>query len=294
MKARGVIFRGETRILDGSARASAPGEFVQLTEGRVHYELGGPPSSRTVVLVPGLSVPYAIWDPTFAFLASAGLRVMRYDLYGRGYSDRPDTRYDQDLMDQQLLELLNVLKIDETDLVGLSLGGAISSVFTARHPERVRRLCLIDPAGMPWKLDLQARLAKAPIVGEWIMGYMGDKRLVSNLAGYFYGQVEYEDLKRAFLEQMKFVGYKRAILSTLRSGVRTGALEAYRRVGQLEHPVMLIWGREDHVIPFELGRVIRDLIPRAEFHPIDRAAHIPHYQYPEIVNPILLDFLSKK
>jgi pimeloyl-ACP methyl ester carboxylesterase len=126
------------------------------------------------------------------------------------------------------------------------------------------------------------------------MGYMGDKRLFSNLAGYFYGQVEYEDLKRAFLEQMKFVGYKRAILSTLRSGVRTGALEAYRRVGQLEHPVMLIWGREDHVIPFELSRVIRDLIPRAEFHPIDRAAHIPHYQYPEIVNPILLDFLSKK
>jgi pimeloyl-ACP methyl ester carboxylesterase len=293
MTARGVIFRGEERNLDQAARASAPGEFIRLSDGMVHYELTGPPSSPAVVLVPGLSVPFSVWDPTFTFLVKAGLRVLRYDLYGRGYSDRPDVPYDQDLMDRQLSELLEALKIQQVDLVGLSLGGAISVEFTALHPERVRRLCLIDPAGMPWKLDLQARLTQAPIVGEWIMGYLGGKRLVSNLAGYFYGPFEYESLERAFLEQMEYVGFKRAILSTLRSGIRTGALEAYQQVGQLSQPVMLIWGREDQVVPFDLSRLVRDLIPRAEFHPIDRAAHIPHYQYPEVVNPILLDFLSK-
>lgn len=293
MISRGVIYLGEKRVLDEAARTSAPGKFIRLSRGQVHYELAGPPAPQTVVLIPGLSVPYPIWDPTFQFLAGAGLQVLRYDLYGRGYSDRPDVSYDQELMDQQLLELLDALGIQKADLVGLSLGGAISVVFTARHPDRVQKLCLIDPVGLPRKADFQARLEQTPILGELIMAFWGGKRLVSNLAGYFYGPSDFEDLEQAFLEQMEYLGYKRAILSTRRSGIRTGALEAYRRVGQLPHPVLLIWGREDRVVPFELSQTVRDLIPRAEFHPIDQAAHIPHYQYPEIVNPILLEFLMR-
>jgi pimeloyl-ACP methyl ester carboxylesterase len=293
MSTRGVIYRGEEQVLDEAARASAPGKFVQLSDGMVHYELVGPPGPKGVVLVPGFSVPYPIWDPTFEYLVQAGLLVLRYDLYGRGYSDRPNIRYDQDLMDRQLVELLEVLDLQKVDLVGLSLGGAISAVFTARRPEKVRRLGLIDPAGLPREIDLQTRLNRAPILGEWIMGFLGERRLISRMAGYFYGARDYESLKHAFLDQMKYKGFKRALLSTLRSGIRTGAFEAYEQVGRLQHPVLLIWGREDHVAPFELSRAIRDLIPRAEFHPIDEAAHIPHYEHPDIVNPLILDFLRR-
>ena len=77
--------RGE---LDAAARAGVPGRFVTLSRGVTHVDVRGPDSGRTVVLVHGFSVPYYIWDSTATALAAQGYRVIRYDLYGRGWSDR--------------------------------------------------------------------------------------------------------------------------------------------------------------------------------------------------------------
>jgi len=292
MSIRGLIYRGETQFLNNDTRSSAPGNFIELPDGSVHYELAGSPAAHTVVLVPGFSVPYAIWDPTFNALIEAGFHVLRFDLYGRGYSDRPDIHYNQDLFDRQLINLLDALAISERiDLVGLSLGGAISVIFADRHPERISKLCLIDPAGLPWPQSLPARLGKAPIFGELIMSLLGDKVLISNLADYFFSDEEYAELKEEFLLQMQFIGFKKSLLSTLRSGVTTGAEQAYLSVGKRNLPAMLIWGREDQVVPFELSNKVIELIPKIEFHPIDDAAHIPHYECPETVNPLLIEFL---
>ena len=79
----------EQHELDATVRARMPGQFAKLSDGYTHYELGGPSQGRVVVLAAGFSVPYYIWDPTFAALTAAGFRVLRYDYYGRGYSDRP-------------------------------------------------------------------------------------------------------------------------------------------------------------------------------------------------------------
>lgn len=294
MSKKGLIHRGETQLLDELTRSSAPGQFTELPDGMVHYEIAGPSDAQTVVLIPGFSVPYAIWDPTFDALVESGFRVLRYDLYGRGYSDRPDTTYDQDLFDRQLMNLLGALGIDKPiDLVGLSMGGAISVVFIDLHPEMVRKLCLIDPAGLPWKQSFNARLAQAPVIGELIMGLMGDNVLVSNLKDYFHGDRGYAELKQKFLDQMQYVGFKKALLSTLRSGVATGAVEAYQRIGKQGYPVMLVWGREDRVVPFEISERVKEQIPGIEFHAIDEAAHIPHYERPEVVNPLLTEFLTR-
>src|SRR4249919_2422345 len=98
----------ETLTLDDAARRNAPnGKFVQLSEGVTHYELGGPADGRTVLLINGFSTPYHIWDPTFVGLTKAGFRVVRYDLYGRGFSDRPVAEYDGNFFDRQALDLLD-------------------------------------------------------------------------------------------------------------------------------------------------------------------------------------------
>ena len=66
----------------------------------------GRPDGRVVVLAAGFSVPYYIWDPTFAALTGAGFRVLRYDYYGRGYSDRPAIPFTDEMYVRQLDELL--------------------------------------------------------------------------------------------------------------------------------------------------------------------------------------------
>ena len=86
-------FRDETEELNAETRKDAPGKFVELPNGFTHYDLAGSRAGRLVILVHGFSIPYYIWDPTFHALADAGLHIIRYDLFGRGFSGRPDEIY---------------------------------------------------------------------------------------------------------------------------------------------------------------------------------------------------------
>ncbi len=92
---------------------------------------------------------------------------------------------------------------------------------------------------------------------------------------------------------MQYQGFIRALLSTLRNGVITSAESSYKAVGQQDRPVLLIWGMGDKAIPFETSEQVRWLIPQAEFHPIEDAGHISHYEKPEIVNSLLVEFFSR-
>jgi len=100
---------GEGKHLPVAAKnsATAPAQFVELSKGFVRYELSGPTDAQMVVLIPGFSAPYYVWDPTVEFLTKAGFRTLRFDLYGRGWSDRPKIRYELDLYVSQLEELLD-------------------------------------------------------------------------------------------------------------------------------------------------------------------------------------------
>jgi pimeloyl-ACP methyl ester carboxylesterase len=293
MSIQNFRFRGETQTLDEDVRASAPGQFVQLLDGFTHYELAGPPDKTVVVLIHGFSVPYFIWDPTFAGLVGAGFRVLRYDLFGRGYSDRPDTTYNQALFNCQLNELLDALGFTApVNLVGLSMGGAVAVGFTAQHPERVRRLALIDPAGMPMKESPGAKLVRVPWLGEWLFDRFAERLIVAGLAKDFYVRDKLDVFEARYRVQMQYRGFKRALLSTLRHGPITTMADAYQEVGRQTCPVLLIWGRNDKTVPFPISEKVRAAIPRAEFHPIDNTGHIPHYEKPEIVNPLLAAFLA--
>ncbi len=283
----------ESHILDAQARVNAPGQFVALSDGITHYELAGPLTGQPVVLVHGFSVPYFIWDVTFDALVKAGFRTLRYDLYGRGYSDRPDLVYDADLFERQLVALFSALDIKQpADLIGLSMGGPIVALFAARHPERVRKLGLIDPAGFSVRIPIAARLMQVPILGEWLMDRFGSRTLVAGLTQDFYEPDQFPGFQEKYSVQMEYVGFKRALLSTMRHGPLRNMEEAYRRAGQQEHPTLLIWGREDRTIPIELSARVKAAMPHAEFHPIDQAGHIPHYERPDLVNPIIVEFLK--
>lgn len=94
----------ETQSISDADRAGASGKFIKLTDGVTHYEVAGADTARTVVLVHGFSVPYYIWDGTFDSLVQQGFRVIRYDAFGRGLSDKPHVVYNPQLYRRQLKE----------------------------------------------------------------------------------------------------------------------------------------------------------------------------------------------
>jgi pimeloyl-ACP methyl ester carboxylesterase len=281
-------------MLDAAARASAPGPFIAGSDGLIQYELAGPADAQVVVLIPGFSIPYHLWDPTFKALSEASFRVLRYNLYGRGYSDRPEVVYDRKLFERQLLSLLSALKIEkQVDLVGVSMGGAIAVGFAESYPGRVHKLALIDPAGLPMDSAWTKQVAKAPLIGEVLMDCFGNKILVDDIPNDFYRPAAFPEYQAQYLPQMQFIGFKRAVLSTLRHGPLETMADAYRRVGEHPRPVWLIWGRQDRTLPFPTSERVRELLPRAEFHAIEESGHVPHYEHPEVVNPLLIEFLRR-
>jgi pimeloyl-ACP methyl ester carboxylesterase len=294
-----VVYRRadqEKLTMDDAARQSAEaraygGSYVRLGLGVTHYELAGPNDAPTVVLVHGFSVPYYIWDPTFEALTAAGFRVLRYDLYGRGWSDRPDLGYNPDLFDQQLVQLLGALNISiPVDIVGVSMGGPIVINFAVRHPERVRKIVLFDPAygkgfTPPWPL-------RTPLLGDFVMDVQIAPTMAASQRDDFVHPDRYPDYFAKYSTQMHYQGFRNAILSTIRDFLSRDNTAAFAQAGKSGKPVLLIWGRADQDVPFTLSDKVRKAIPHAEFHAIDDAAHVPFYEHPEIVNPLLIEFLK--
>jgi pimeloyl-ACP methyl ester carboxylesterase len=286
----------ETEELTDAVRAKSGGLFIRLSDGDCHYELSKSNNAQTVVLIHGFSVPYFIWDPTFEFLAKSGFRVLRYDLFGRGLSDRPRTDYNIHLFVQQLKDFFDALGIAEpVHLVGLSMGGAISAAFVDQFPERVKSHILIDPAGVkPIALSPVLKLAKVPMLAEVALGLFRGESLVKGIASDFFSSDLIRQFQANYRVQMRYKGFLRAILSTIRNGMLDSFLDTYQRVGKLGKPTLLFWGRNDTTIPVADSREILSAIPHAEFHPIDDCGHIPHYEKPEEVNLILFKFLNKE
>lgn len=281
-------------VIDDEARQSAPGSFIQLSKGIVHYEIAGPETARTVVLIHGLATPSIIWDFNYHALVNAGFRVLRYDHFGRGFSDRPDVVYDRDLYDQQLLELLQKLGIQPpVDLAGLSMGGAVATVFADRHPEMIGKLAVIAPAGFPIKESLAIKVAKIPVLGDILMAMFGDSIILEGVKEAFMDPEKLPEFEKKFKVPLKYAGFQRAILSTIRHMNMNSLSEVYERVGKQQKSVLLIWGRKDQVLPFSNSEKVRAAIPHLEFRDIAGAGHNLNYENSEIVNPILQEFFSQ-
>lgn len=279
----------ETKQLNNQTRADLPGSFIQLPDGVTHYELGGPEDGSKVVLVPGFTVPYFIWDPTFEALTQAGFRVLRYDLFGRGYSDRPYKRYDLNLFDQQLIDLLNALGFDgPVHLLGLSMGGIITANFAGKHPERIAKVGLIDPAGFSLRLGF----IKLPLVGEVVLHLLPDKKLKDGITSDFFDRKYVDQFFDQFLPPTKYRGFRRAVLSTIRSGILTSGVEPYQALGQTGRPTILFWGEEDKTVPFKFSADVVNAVPGIEFHPVPEVGHLPHIERADEVNTKLIEFLQ--
>ena len=281
----------ERETLDDAVRRTAPGKFVRLSDGVTHYDVAGPDTGRTIVLVHGFSVPYYIWDSTSNALARAGYRVVRYDEYGRGLSDRPRTRYTDDLYDRQLTELLDSLRVTErVDLAGVSMGGAVTSMFAGRHPRRVRSLTLVDPvAGTAGSQGIFGW----PIVGPYLWQVFVVPGMANGQTTDFVDPSGFPDWTDRYREQMRYRGFGRALLShrVERAGMSMDTV--YQRVARESIPVLLLWGTEDKTVPFMWSDSVRKAIPSAEFHAIPGVGHLPILEKASLTDSLMLAFLSR-
>jgi len=285
----------ETKDLDDAARTQAGGSYVKLLDGVTHYELTGPENGQVVVLVHGATIPMYLWDVQVEALAKAGYRVLRYDMYGRGYSDRPSGDYSQAFYRKQLADLLDALKINQpVDLVGVSMGGALAVDFAANYPDRVKDLVLIAPMINSLKNDTNFKLMRIPVLGEFLTRLIAVKIMSDRAAQLMQKSPKAAEYAKQFKDQTQFKGFEKASLAAARSDAWADYTADYETVGKQARKLLLIWGTADSDITPQMVQAIQKALPNIQFKQLEGVGHDPQVDVPDQVNSLILDFLKQQ
>lgn len=279
--------------MNDDVRTALNKDFVPLKNGSVSYGWNGPEEGEIVVMVHGFSTPRVVFMQNVGALANAGFRVLTYDHFGRGFSDRPDIKYGKKLYDDELIGLLDALKINTPiNLIGYSMGGGISTVFAANHPERVKQLVLIAPVGFLPEHEGIKKLLLVPVLGEWLMTMVGKKRMIDA----FYTDVEKgvapREMAEGFEKQFEYIGVEHALLSSMRNFLSDNLQDEYQRLGKTAFPKLLIWGTKDSTVPFVGSEKILPLLPGIRFFKMEGVEHSIAYSQAKTVNREIIDFLK--
>ena len=281
-----LISNQETKAMNETARKNAGGKFIQLTAGITHYDEGGADPAKVVILVHGFSVPYYIWDGTYDSLVQAGFHVIRYDEFGRGFSDRPDVIYDAGLYRNQLHDLITSLKLQvPVNLAGVSFGGAVVSDFVVHYPQLIDKIILIDPVYSFGKID------DPEIVANYKMAIDHEKQAAGQLDDFKYPE-QFPGWVDKYKVQMQYKGFRHALISTRNNYSKDSIISNYHVLGRLQKKILLIWGREDQTVPFQFSDSLRKILP-VDFFPVDDARHLPYLEKPLLVNQKIISFLKE-
>ncbi len=271
------------------------GQFVALKHGKIRYQVEGPADGEVVVMVHGLVGHMHIWDRNFDFLVQKGYRVVRLDLYGRGFSDRIARNHTSELFVSQLSELLEHLAIDKKlNLVGLSMGGAVITRFATTFPNRVASMLWVDCYGIPTPNEPLMRITRPKYLGEALIGALGGPLLRQAPQRGVHDQKKHRDFNSWFAAPLSITGSKRALLSTLRHFMLENHAPHFETVDKMPVPKLLVWGRHDRVLPFTYGQQIKALVPSALFEVFDESGHLPHFEEPEKFNATMEKFFRKE
>jgi pimeloyl-ACP methyl ester carboxylesterase len=266
-----------------SAAPSVTSRQIDVFGQKIHYVEAG--AGPTVILLHGLADTAGVWADTIPALAPR-FHVYALDQLGFGESDKPFINYRVQTLVEFLDGFYRAAGIDTATLVGNSLGGWVAASFALAHPNKVNQLVLVDSAGS-WKgIDLTA---------EWLapLNPPSMEALRQTLALMFYDKSLVTDafVVQAWTEQLKHGdGYtvSRFLDSFLR---REDDIDS--RASGIKAPTLVVWGREDALLPLAQGEAFVHAIGGAKLAILDRCGHMPQVECPGPLNAAILAFLAK-
>lgn len=263
--------------------------FVNVGNAKLYYEELG--KGEPLIFIHGHSFDHTEWDPQF-FEFAKKYRVIRYDCRGYGYSDMPKEGV-AFLHAEDLLELMNSLKIKKAHLVGLSMGGFIATDFLALHQDRLLTVTaasgdvfLVPGPLQPWtKEQLAVRRAEITKIKqkgtmnqkwEWLNGLMS------------HGGSDLEKTRRTVWDMI----YKWDQWQPLHAEPRLvlgNDVESILKKQKITVPVMVLTGEVERNQPNKL----LEYIPSTKQEFVPNAGHVSNLENPEDFNRLVLKFINK-
>ncbi|NEU55464.1 alpha/beta fold hydrolase [Halorussus sp. MSC15.2] len=279
-------------------------QYATLSDpaSKVHYLTAG--EGPPLLLLHGLSTNGATWVPMFDALTDH-FTVYAPDRPGRGLSTAVDYRETgfRQFGVEYLADLLDALGIEETAVVGNSLGGFQSLALAVDYPERVRRLCLVGaPAGLSRSIPPLFRVLDLPLVGDWLFDFIEAESVAD--ARDAYRRINVEDdsaLPDAYFEPGLVAEDLPGQRESLRSLMETlGTMRGMRpqfdlreAVSGIETPTRFVWGTEDYFWSPSVGRPVASTMANADFVTLNDHGHMPWLEPDDDATEAVVEFLSE-
>lgn len=269
----------------------AEGSFIDLAGRRTHFVERG--QGKPVVLIHGFNLDHNTWIKNLDQLA-ARFKVYAPDLWGQGFSTRQPLDYGYDLFEEQIRLFMEALDIQKASLVGHSMGGGTSIVFSLNNRDRVEKLVLADSTGIPTPLPFRSKVFRLQGVSEFLMSLRTDRIRRMNLEDMWIHDRESltEDVYQKLVLYQKIEGSTEALLTILRKDFFNTLEDEIRELGQRDVPTLMIWGREDRVLPLHCAEEMHRLIPTSRLEILDNAGHLANFDRADEFNERVIEFLS--
>jgi pimeloyl-ACP methyl ester carboxylesterase len=258
-----------------------PQQTVAVHGQKIAYYQAGKGSA--VILIHGLGADSRHWAANIDAL-SQNFRVIALDQIGYGQSEKPLMRYTVENFSDYLQGFLQALKISKASLVGNSLGGWVALDFTLRHSQMVEKLVLVDAAGLrptaALKVPAGGGKTLSPLNTHWFFDLMEANKEWATT-----------DLGPNAFERHVQNGDSYTVASSVAEMIAGRDFED-QKLGKVRVPTLIIWGRDDVLIPLPMGEKLHQGIAGSQMVVIDGTGHIPMVSKPAEFNEAVRKFLS--
>jgi pimeloyl-ACP methyl ester carboxylesterase len=220
------------------------------------------------------------------------------DLKGFGASPKPiDEHYA--VRDQVELIYQFIVRHDlrNLTLVGHSFGGVVALLtglkLTEEKSDRLSGLVLIDSGGFRQPLPGYLKILRTPFLGPLALGFMSSKRQarrILNMAYYDQRKITHEQVAE-YAAPIDSPGARHALVQTAKQLIPRNLEEITSRYKNISVPTLILWGRQDKIIPLRIGQQLHKVITSSRLIVLESCGHIPHEEKPTEVGEIIRRFL---
>lgn len=272
-------------------------QYVVVHGYRRAYRMAG--SGPALLLLHGLACDSSTWDDVMPELAK-NFTVIAPDLLGHGESDKPHADYSLGGYANGMRDLLTVLGIDKATIVGHSLGGGVAMQFAYQFPERTERVVLVSTGGLGKEVSPVIRLLTLPGSGlalaaatasPWRPIVAGTLRSLSRLPLNVTRDLgEVARIYEAMADPAQRTAIQRVTSHVLDWRGQFVTMTDRSYLARLM-PVLVIWGRNDMVIPVSHAEHAPTQI--SDVHVLEDSGHFPHHDHPDEFSQIVVDFIAR-
>ncbi|MCO7636634.1 alpha/beta fold hydrolase [Pseudomonas sp. S 311-6] len=263
---------------------------LQVQGLKIHYHEAGD-CGDTLVLLHGGGPGASAWSnfrENLPFLAQS-FRVLAIDMPHFGQSDKPEDHYLEPAWYAQVLaETLDLLGVEKAHILGNSLGGSIALELAIARPELVNRLILMGTAGSLTMFTPMPTEGAKHLIGY----YQGEGPTRAKVEAFIRSMIfDQSRVTPEFVESRYQASITPELLNAKKEMRSDGMMTLWRKVDQVPHKTLLIYGRDDRVVPWDSGLMLLRLMPNADLHVFARSGHWTQWERAPEFNNVVQGFL---